>query len=414
MFPPKTGRLNGMPYDNFFEQELSILKAEGRYRVFADLERHAQQAPIATWHGVDGSRPVVVWCSNDYLGMSHHPSVIKAATQAATDYGAGSGGTRNISGTAHLHIELESTVAKLHQKEAGLIFTSGYVANEATLCTLAKGLPNCVAFCDERIHASMIQGISHSRVPKHIFCHNNLEQLRQQLASYPQNQPKLIAFVSVYSMEGDFAPIKAICDLAKQYNALTYLDEVHAVGIYGKGGAGLANALNQSHRIDVIQANFAKAYGVIGGYITGSKSLIDYVRSFASGFIFTTSLPPMVTSAAISSINLLQQADDLREKLWDNVNLLKDLLSKTQVNYHHTPSHIVPVVIGNAKICKAFTDALLHDFGIYVQPINYPTVPRGQERLRLTVTPFHSPKMIKDMANSLDLLWGKFFLKKAG
>jgi 5-aminolevulinate synthase len=358
MFPIKTARLSSMPYDNFFEQELSILKTEGRYRVFADLERHAHKAPIASWYSKDGKKPVVVWCSNDYLGMSHHPLVIEAATKAATTYGAGSGGTRNISGTGHLHVELENTVAKLHEKEAGLVFTSGYVANEATLCTLAKGLPNCVAFCDERIHASMIQGISHSRVPKHIFSHNNLEQLRQQLDSYPLNQPKIIAFVSVYSMESDFAPIEAICDLAKEYNALTYLDEVHAVGIYGKGGAGLANALGQSHRIDIIQANFAKAYGVIGGYITGSKSLVDYVRSFASGFIFTTSLPPMVTSAAISSINVLQQADDLRQKLWSNVNLLKNLLSKTQVNYHHTPSHIVPVVIGNAKICKDFTDTL--------------------------------------------------------
>ena len=414
MFPIKTARLISMPYDNFFEQELSILKTEGRYRVFADLERHAHKAPIASWYSKDGKKPVVVWCSNDYLGMSHHPLVIEAATKAATTYGAGSGGTRNISGTGHLHVELENTVAKLHEKEAGLVFTSGYVANEATLCTLAKGLPNCVAFCDERIHASMIQGISHSRVPKHIFSHNNLEQLRQQLDSYPLNQPKIIAFVSVYSMEGDFAPIEAICDLAKEYNALTYLDEVHAVGIYGKGGAGLANALGQSHRIDIIQANFAKAYGVIGGYITGSKSLVDYVRSFASGFIFTTSLPPMVTSAAISSINVLQQADDLRQRLWSNVNLLKNLLSKTQVNYHHTPSHIVPVVIGNAKICKDFTDTLLHDFGIYVQPINYPTVPRGQERLRLTVTPFHNEEMIKDMANALALLWEKFFMRKAG
>lgn len=402
-----------MPYDNFFEQELSNLKAEGRYRVFANLERHAHQAPIATWHSKDGPKQVVVWCSNDYLGMSHHPSVIESATKATIAYGAGSGGTRNISGTAHLHAELEKAVARLHEKEAGLIFTSGYVANEATLGTLAKGLPNCVVFCDERIHASMIQGIRHSRVPKHIFSHNNLDQLRQQLASFDKNQPKIIAFVSVYSMEGDFAPIKEICDLAEEYNALTYLDEVHAVGIYGKGGSGLANEFGQSHRIDIIQANFAKAYGVIGGYITGSKSLVDYVRSFASGFIFTTSLPPMVTSAAISAIKILQQSDNLRKKLWHNVNLLKQFLRKTNVNYLETPSHIVPVVIGNAKTCKDFTDALLEDFGIYVQPINYPTVPRGQERLRLTVTPFHNDEMIKDMVYALDALWERFFLRKA-
>ena len=403
-----------MPYDNFFEQELNVLKSEGRYRVFADLERHAHNSPVATWHSANGPKPVVVWCSNDYLGMSHHPSVIEAAVQATKAYGAGSGGTRNISGTAHLHVELERTIADLHEKEAGLVFTSGYVANEAALCTLAKGLPNCVAFCDEKIHASMIQGISHSRVPKHVFSHNNLDELRQQLEQYDKEQPKIIAFVSLYSMEGDFAPIEVICDLAKEYNALTYLDEVHAVGIYGKGGAGLANALNQHHRIDVIQGNFAKAYGVIGGYITGSKSLVDYVRSLASGFIFTTSLPPMVASAATTSIKVLQEADELREKLWANVNLLKSLLAKTQVNYHNTPSHIVPVVIGDAKACKDFTDALLHDFGIYVQPINYPTVPRGEERLRLTVTPFHTKEMIHDMVNALSCLWGKFFMKMAG
>ena len=403
-----------MPYDNFFEQELNVLKSEGRYRVFADLERHAHNSPVATWHSANGPKPVVVWCSNDYLGMSHHPSVIESAVQATKAYGAGSGGTRNISGTAHLHVELERTIADLHEKEAGLVFTSGYVANEAALCTLAKGLPNCVAFCDEKIHASMIHGISHSRVPKHVFSHNNLDELRKQLEQYDKTQPKIIAFVSVYSMEGDFAPIEVICDLAKEYNALTYLDEVHAVGIYGKGGAGLANALNQQHRIDVIQGNFAKAYGVIGGYITGSKSLVDYVRSLASGFIFTTSLPPMVASAATTSIKVLQEADDLREKLWDNVNLLKSLLAKTQVNYHNTPSHIVPVVIGDAKACKDFTDALLHDFGIYVQPINYPTVPRGEERLRLTVTPFHTKEMIHDMVNALSSLWGNFFMKMAG
>jgi 5-aminolevulinate synthase len=403
-----------MSYDNFFEQELNVLKSEGRYRVFADLERHAHNSPVATWHSANGPKPVVVWCSNDYLGMSHHPSVIESAVQATKAYGAGSGGTRNISGTAHLHVELERTIADLHEKEAGLVFTSGYVANEAALSTLAKGLPNCVAFCDEKIHASMIQGISHSRVPKHVFSHNNLDELRQQLEQYDKEQPKLIAFVSLYSMEGDFAPIEVICDLAKEYNALTYLDEVHAVGIYGKGGAGLANALNQHHRIDVIQGNFAKAYGVIGGYITGSKSLVDYVRSMASGFIFTTSLPPMVASAATTSIKVLQEADELREKLWANVNLLKSLLAKTQVNYHHTPSHIVPVVIGDAKACKDFTDELLHDFGIYVQPINYPTVPRGEERLRLTVTPFHTKEMIHDMVNALSCLWGKFFMKMAG
>jgi 5-aminolevulinate synthase len=400
-------------YNEFFKKELETLKNEGRYRVFTDIERHVNTAPIATWHSSNGPKQVVVWCSNDYLGMSHNQEVIDAAKNASDLYGAGSGGTRNISGTCHLHVELENKIANLHEKESGLIFSSGYVANEAALSTLGKAFPDMVLFCDEKNHASMIQGVRHSGAPRHIFSHNNLDDLKTKLREYDKNRPKIISFVSVYSMEGDFAPIEKICDLAEEYNALTYLDEVHAVGIYGKGGAGLANEMNQQHRIDVIQGNFAKAYGVIGGYITGSKPLVDYVRSFASGFIFTTSLPPMVTKAALQSIEVLQKADDLRETLKSRCTLLKNLLQKTNINYRHTPSHIVPIIIGDAKKCKEFSDTLLNDYGIYVQPINYPTVARGKERIRLTVTPLHTEAMVRQLVDALDNLWNEFSLSKA-
>jgi 5-aminolevulinate synthase len=400
-------------YNDFFTKELEALKNDGRYRVFTDIERHVNTAPIATWHSSNGPKKVVVWCSNDYLGMSHNQEVIHAAKHAAELYGAGSGGTRNISGTCHLHVELEKTIASLHEKESGLIFTSGYVANEAALSTLGNSFPDMVLFCDEKNHASMIQGARHSKAPRHIFSHNNLDDLKNKLQEYDKSRPKIISFVSVYSMEGDFAPIKQICDLAEEYNALTYLDEVHAVGIYGKGGAGLANEMNQQHRIDVIQGNFAKAYGVIGGYITGSKPLVDYVRSFASGFIFTTSLPPMVTKAALQSIQVLKACDNLRETLKARSSLLKSLLQKTNINYLHTPSHIIPVIIGEAKKCKEFTDALLNNYGIYVQPINYPTVAKGKERIRLTVTPFHTEAMVYQLVDALNNLWNEFAISKA-
>lgn len=400
-------------YDDFFKNAVDSLKQEGRYRIFTDLERFVSNAPFADWHCKEGVKQVVVWCSNDYLGMSHHPQVIAATKKAAEIYGAGSGGTRNISGTCHLHVQLEEKVAKLHGKESGLIFTSGYVANEATLSTLGQSIPDMVLFCDEKNHASMIQGARHSKAQRHIFSHNNLSDLRDKLSRYEKSHPKIISFVSLYSMDGDFSPIKEICDLAEEYNALTYLDEVHAVGIYGSGGAGIASEFNQNHRIDVIQGNFAKAYGVVGGYIAGSKYLVDYVRSFASGFIFTTSLPPTVTMAASESISVLQVANNLRETLKLRVDLLKTLLGKTRVNYKNTPSHIVPVIIGDAKKCKEFTDALLHDYGIYVQPINYPTVPRGQERIRLTVTPMHTEEMVENLVFSLNELWNKFNLSVA-
>ncbi len=398
-------------YETFFQQQLQLLRSAGRYRVFADLERHLDQAPWAKWNSPEGLQRVVVWCSNDYLGMSQHPKVLTEAIKATKSFGVGSGGTRNISGTAHLHVELEKSVAKLHQKEAGLIFTSGYVANEATLCTLAKNLPECVVFCDQKNHASMIQGVRHSGAQKHIFSHNNLQELERQLACYDYNTPKIIAFVSVYSMEGDFAPIEKICDLAEKYNALTYLDEVHAVGIYGKGGAGLADETHQMARVDIIQGNFAKAYGVVGGYIASTTNLVDFVRSFASGFIFTTSLPPAIACAALTSIEILKESDERRKLLFERVGYLKQLLSQTEITYQNTPSHIVPIVVGNAALCKQMSDELLKNYGIYVQPINYPTVPVGQERFRVTVTPLHTPKMIEELVKALKNSWKKHKLK---
>lgn len=400
-----------MDYTQFFDDQIRLLKQEGRYRIFADLERLVGEAPYALWHSVAGSRKVIVWCSNDYLGMSHHPDVVKAMAEAVETYGAGSGGTRNISGTAHPHVLLEQDVAELHGKEQGLIFSSGYVANEATISTLAEGLPNCVVLSDEKNHASIIQGIRLSRAEKRIFKHNDLKDLERHLASLDLHQPKLIVCISVYSMDGDFVPIEGICDLAKKYNALTYLDEVHAVGLYGPRGAGVAAALGVQDRIDIIQANFAKAYGVIGGYIAGSKSLVDYIRSSASGFIFTTSLPPAVAAAVRASIAHLRDNDDLRKRLWDNVTLLKQLLEKTNLPYVKCPTHIIPVVVGDAALCRQVCDKLLQDYGIYVQPINYPTVPVGQERLRLTVTPYHTQKMIHELVGALEDIWQKLDLK---
>ena len=399
-----------MNYQTFITQKLEALKTEGRYRIFANLERHAGNAPYAFWRNPNGDLlPVVVWCSNDYLNMSHHPEVINAFQKAAALYGVGSGGTRNISGTANLHVELECTLAKLHHKESSLLFTSGYSANEAALCALGEGLPNCVFFSDEKNHASMIQGIRHSKAEKFIFRHNDMDDLRQKLSSVDIKRPKVIAFVSVYSMDGDIAPLKEICDLAKEFNALTYLDEVHAVGIYGPKGNGVAAEQNLLDAIDIIQGNFAKAYGVVGGYITGSRTLVDFIRSYAPGFIFTTSLPPAVAAAAIQSINILQADADYRNYLWENVAYLKKALRKTRVRFIDSLSHIVPIIIGNAHLCQEIASRLLNNFHIYVQPINYPTVPKGQERLRLTVTPSHTKEMIDELVNALENLWEQIY-----
>lgn len=399
-----------MTYDHIFSTYLQSLKTEGRYRIFADLERLVGEAPYALWHSPEGLKKVIVWCSNDYLGMSQHPDVIEAMVNAAHQYGAGSGGTRNISGTAHSHVLLEKEVADLHGKAKGLIFTSGYIANEATISALAQALPNCVVLSDEKNHASIIQGIRAGGCERRVFRHNNLADLRANLSSLDPKRPKIIAFISVYSMDGDIAPIEAICDLAEEFNAITYLDEVHAVGLYGPQGAGVAAQLGLQDRIDVIQANFAKAYGVIGGYITGSAPLVDYVRSAASGFIFTTSLPPAVVAAIHKSICILRQDTVLRDQLWNRVNLLKHRLTKSSIPYQSAASHIIPVVVGSAPQCQSVCDILRHEYGIYVQPINYPTVPRGQERLRLTVTPAHTPEMINQLGDALEDVWSRLNL----
>lgn len=402
-----------MDYDHIFSTHLQSLKAEGRYRIFADLERLVGEAPYALWHAPEGKKKVIVWCTNDYLGMSQHPEVIEAMTKAATRYGAGSGGTRNISGTSHSHVMLEQEVADLHGKEGGLIFTSGYNANEATISALAQALPNCVVLSDEKNHASIIQGIRSGRCERRIFRHNDLADLRENLESIDPKRPKIIAFISVYSMDGDIAPIQGICDLAKEFNAITYLDEVHAVGLYGAEGAGIASHYGLKDRIDIIQANFAKAYGVIGGYIAGSAPLVDYVRSAASGFIFTTSLPPGVVAAAHKSISILRKDTTLRNKLWHNVEILKTRLEKSTVPFQCVNSHIIPVIVGNAAQCHNACDILRREYDIYVQPINYPTVPRGQERLRLTVTPNHTPEMIHHLVDALEDIWGHLNLSLA-
>lgn len=402
-----------MNYDHIFSTHIQSLKGEGRYRIFADLERIVGEAPYALWHSPEGEKKVIIWCSNDYLGMSQHPEVIEAMVQAAQQFGAGSGGTRNISGTAHSHVLLEQEIANLHGKEKGLIFTSGYNANEATISALAQALPHCVVLSDEKNHASIIQGIRAGKSERRIFRHNNLNDLRENLKSLDPARPKIIAFISVYSMDGDIAPIEGICDLADEFNAITYLDEVHAVGLYGPGGAGVAAQLGLQDRIDIIQANFAKAYGVIGGYITGSTPLVDYVRSVASGFIFTTSLPPGVVAAAHKSISILRKDTTLRKQLWSNVEMLKACLEKSSIPFQRLSSHIVPIIVGDPLQCFTVCDILRREYGIYVQPINYPTVPRGQERLRLTVTPSHTPEMIHQLGDALEDIWNRLNLKVA-
>ncbi len=403
-----------MDYQSFFSQNLKALKAEGRYRTFANLERWVGQSPYALWHTPDGTtQKVTVWCSNDYLGMSHHPEVIRAFQQAACDYGVGSGGTRNIAGTTQHHVNLESTLADLHQKEAALVFSSGYVANEAALSALGEGVENVVFFSDEKNHASIIQGIRHSQSRKYVFRHNDMDDLRQKLSLVDPCCPKVIAVVSVYSMDGDFAPLASICDLAKEFNALTYVDEVHAVGIYGPKGNGLAAQQGLMDRIDIIQGNFAKAYGVVGGYVASSRPIVDYIRSHASGFIFTTSLPPATAAAAQKSIEILKQDTTCRQRLWQNVHYLKQKLNQTSVHFIKNSSHIVPVVVGEAFACRQLSSKLLNRFQIYAQPINYPTVPRGQERLRLTVTPDHTFSMIDELVGALDCLWKEIGFKQA-
>ena len=401
-------------YKSFFSEKLSDIRAEGRYRVFAELERTAENFPKATYHDENGkTREITIWCGNDYLGMSRHPKVIEAMSAMVQQGGGGAGGTRNIAGTNHYHVLLETELADLHQKEAGLIFTSGYVANDATLSTLAAHMPNTVIFSDSLNHASMIQGIRHSGAEKHIFEHNNLEHLESLLASVDINRPKIIAFESVYSMDNSVGKIAEICALAKKYNAMTFLDEVHAVGLYGPRGGGVAEMLGVSDQVDIIQGTLAKGFGLIGGYITGTKDMIDFVRSYASGFIFTTAVSPVIAAGALASIRHLKESNEERERHQAQVAKFKQALRDRHITFMDSPSHIVPVVIGDAVKCKKVTDVLLEEFDIYVQPINYPTVPRGTERLRFTPNPFHSDAMIEECANVLDEVLKRFSLNKA-
>ena len=399
-------------YKKIFKESLEKLKKDGNYRIFADLEKIAGNFPQALNYKENSVSEVTVWCSNDYLGMSQKEVVIKNMIEAVKKVGAGSGGTRNISGTNHYHVLLERELCYLHQKESALLFNSGYLANQATLSTLGKKLPDCVFFSDEKNHASMIQGMKNSGAKKVIFEHNNLTDLEKKL-QLNKSKSKVIVFESVYSMDGNFSHIKEICDLADKYNALTFLDEVHAVGIYGKRGAGVAEEKGVMNRIDIVQGTLAKAFGVIGGYITGNRDLIDFIRSFASGFIFTTSLPPCIAAGAYASIRHLKFSDEERKKMFYIVDKLKSSLRKNEIPFLDYGSHIVPVIIGDPKLCKKASNVLLDDYKIYVQPINYPTVPRGTERLRITASPNHTEKMVKDLANALKNIFHELKLFKA-
>lgn len=397
-------------YKEFFKQSLDHLKHEGRYRVFIELEKIPGAFPRAKYHADTGPKEVTIWCSNDYLGMGTHPDVIKQMHQALDQDGAGSGGTRNIGGTHHWHTKLEQELASLHKKDSALLFTSGYVANESTLSTLASRLPNCVILSDAQNHASMIHGIRYSKAEKMIFQHNDINHLEELLKSIDPHRPKIIAFESVYSMAGDIAPIKEICALAKKYNALTYIDEVHAVGLYGPNGAGVVDELGLQDNIDIICANFGKAIGVLGGYVTASAETIDFIRSYASPFIFTTSLPPCITAGALASIQHIRKDATERLQMHQKVSLLKSKLRQTAIEFLDSESHIIPVMVRNAEICKGISDTLLKNYQIYIQPINYPTVPKGEERLRITVTPYHTPEMIDHLITSLTTVWKEFGL----
>ena len=403
-----------MNYESFFQKQLDRLRGEGNYREFADLERHAGAFPRATHYRGSERHEVTVWCSNDYLGMGQHPAVIAAMHEALDRCGAGAGGTRNISGTNHYHPQLERELASLHGKEAALLFTSGYVSNWATLSTLASHLPGCVVLSDAANHASMIEGIRGSRADKRIFAHNNPADLNRKLGTIEPGRPTLVAFESVYSMDGDIAPIDELCYVAEAHGAMTYLDEVHAVGLYGPHGGGIAEREGLSHRVTVIEGTLAKAFGVVGGYIAGSALLCDFIRSFASGFIFTTALPPAAAAGALAAIRHLKQSDAERRQHQQVVAAVRGRLDEAGIPHLANPSHIVPVMVGDPVLCKLVSDALLTRYAIYVQPINYPTVARGTERLRITPSPLHSPADIDHLVTALSSIWVELNLPRGG
>ena len=401
-----------MDYEAFFAGELHRLREEGNYRIFADIERRAGAFPHAKNHGQTGPKDVTVWCSNDYLGMGQHQSVLNAMHEALDRCGAGAGGTRNISGTNHYHVLLERELADLHDKDAALLFTSGYVSNWTALSTLASRLPGCIVLSDALNHASMIEGIRHSRCEKHVFAHNDPEDLERRLSKLDPTAPKIVAFESVYSMDGDIAPIKEICDVADTYGAMTYLDEVHAVGLYGARGGGIAEREGLMDRLTVIEGTLGKAFGVMGGYIAASDALCDFIRSFASGFIFTTALPPTIAAGALASIRHLKSSDEERMAQRDRVARVRARLSAIGIPTIDNPSHIVPVMVGDPVKCKWISDWLMENHGIYVQPINYPTVPKGTERLRITPSPVHSDEDIDRLVNALSEIWSQCALAR--
>jgi 5-aminolevulinate synthase len=403
-----------LDYQRIFAEAIERLHAEGRYRVFIDILRNKGSFPNARcFHGHNGPKPITVWCSNDYLAMGQHPDVIAAMEEALHDVGAGSGGTRNISGNSHYHVDLEAELADLHGKEAALLFTSGYVSNEATLSTIAKLLPGCIIFSDALNHASMIAGIRSSGCEKKVFRHNDLDHLEELLAEADPAAPKLIAFESVYSMDGDIAPIAEICDLADKYEAITYLDEVHAVGMYGPRGGGISDRDRVAHRITLIEGTLGKAFGVMGGYVAADRNIIDVIRSYAPGFIFTTSLSPVLVAGALASVRHLKASSAEREAQQERDAQLKAIFAEAKLPVMPSTTHIVPLLVGDPVKAKRISDILLAEYGIYVQPINYPTVPRGTERLRFTPGPAHSVEMMQDLANALVEIWSRLEMRWA-